>query len=463
MHQRWTMFRRAAAAVLAVLFCAAPVALGQEPGAGGEPQATHHHEPRTGQEAGKMTHVHPPSPSKSKMLHLHHEMAETGRFGPYSPMRESSGTSWQPESSIHEGLHFASDKWTSMIHGWATAVWDDQGGPRGGDPKFFSSNMLMGRTHGPWGPGTAGLSAMLSAEPGTIGKEGYPLLLQTGETANGRTPLVDRQHPHDLFMELSASYALPAGPGGSLFVYGGLPGEPALGPPVFMHRMSGEWFPDAPISHHWLDSTHITYGVLTGGLVDGMWKFEGSLFRGREPDEKRTDIETGNLDSHSFRLSYNPSPNLAIQSSYGRLHSPEALEPDVDVDRTTASAMVAGGGEGKRREAMLAWGQNRNRPGAILDAFTLEAAAEVRPRHTVFARGEMAEKDELFAEGEPRHGNVYDVGVVEGGYRFDVWQSTHVTAGVGGLGTISFVPSSIQDAYGDHPASWMLFTHIALR
>src|SRR5207244_354614 len=140
-------------------------------------------------------------------------------------------------------------------------------------------------------------SAMLSAEPGTIGKAGYPLLLQTGETADGRTPLVDRQHPHDLFMELSASYALSAGPGGSLFVYGGLPGEPALGPPVFMHRMSGEWFPDAPIGHHWLDSTHITYGVLTGGLVDGMWKFEGSLFRGREPDENRTDIETGNLDS----------------------------------------------------------------------------------------------------------------------------------------------------------------------
>src|SRR5204863_8412876 len=107
---------------------------------------------------------------------------------------------------------------------------------------------------------------MLSVDPATVGKSGYPLLLQTDEAVNG-LPLIDRQHPHDLFMELAATYNHPLGrDGGSVFLYAGLPGEPALGPPTFMHRFSGTEIPEAPISHHWLDSTHITFGVVTGGL-----------------------------------------------------------------------------------------------------------------------------------------------------------------------------------------------------
>ncbi len=138
--------------------------------------------------------------------------------------------------------------------------------------------------------------AMLSPDP-FMGKRGYPLLLASGETADGVTPLVDRQHPHDLFMELSSTYTHRLAPQTSVFLYGGLPGEPAFGPPAFMHRLSILDSPEAPISHHWLDSTHITFGVLTAGLVHGDWKVEASRFHGREPDEHRYDIETGALDS----------------------------------------------------------------------------------------------------------------------------------------------------------------------
>src|SRR4030095_11229460 len=140
---------------------------------------------------------------------------------------------------------------------------------------------------------------MLSGEHATIGKEGYPLLLQTGETADGVTPLIDRQHPHDLFMELAGAYSVSSGHR-ALFCYGGRPGEPALGPPAFMHRFSGVNIPVAPITHHWLDSTHITYGVLTAGAVVDRVKVEASAFRGREPDEDRLDIESPELESHSF-------------------------------------------------------------------------------------------------------------------------------------------------------------------
>lgn len=391
-------------------------------------------------------------------MHHHHLMA--GLYGPYLMNREASGTAWQPESAEHAGIHAMHGDWMLMIHGMADIGYDHQGGSRG-DEKFFSSNMVMGMARRPLGPGTFGAKAMMSLEPATIGKEGYPLLLQTGETADGVHPLIDRQHPHDLFMELALSYSVASGHR-SLFVYGAPVGEPALGPPAFMHRFSGSEIPLAPITHHWLDSSHITYGVLTGGAVLGGLKAEASAFRGREPDENRYDIETPKLDSHSFRLSFNPAPAWAFQASYGRLHSPEQLEPDVNVDRTTASAMVAGG-EGERHwAATLAWGRNRNRPGPILDGVLLEGAAS-RGKNTVFARGEYAEKNELFDHDDPRHGSVYEAGVIEAGYRYDFWRAGPVRTGLGVLGTISVVPSSIQDVYGDNPVSWMLFTRIALR
>lgn len=394
------------------------------------------------------------------MDHGHGE-AMSGLYGPYPMSRESSGTAWQPDRAAHEGIHAMRGSWSLMLHGMADVAYDDQGSPRG-DEKLFSSNMIMGMARRSIGPGTFGLRAMLSAEPGTIGKEGYPLLLQTGETANGETHLVDRQHPHDLFMELAATYSVSSGTR-SAFVYGGLPGEPALGPPAFMHRFSGSANPMAPLTHHWLDSSHITFGVLTGGLVWGGAKLEASAFRGREPDEKRWDLESPELDSHSFRLSLNPAPAWSLQASYGRLHSPEQLEPEVNVDRTTASAMAAGGSAGRRWGAMAAWGRNRNRPGPILDAVTVEGAMQLREKHTFLARAERVEKNELFEEDEPRHGQVFDVGALGAGYRFDFWRRGRVVTGIGAVWSVSFVPDAIRDVYGRNPTSAVVFGHIELR
>ena len=160
-----------------------------------------------------------------------------------------------------------------------------------------------------------------------MGKSGYPLLFQTGETANGVDPLIDRQHPHDLLMEAALTYSHDFSPGSSAFVYAGLPGEPALGPNAFMHRLSAMENPEAPLSHHWLDSTHITWGVVTAGYVVGGVKLEASAFNGREPDENRYDIEVRALDSYAVRASYNPSERWSLQASFGRLASPEQLEP----------------------------------------------------------------------------------------------------------------------------------------
>jgi hypothetical protein len=222
--------------------------------------------------------------------------------------------------------------------------------------------------------------------------------------------------------------------------------------------------PVAPITHHWLDSSHITFGVLTAGVVVDHVKVEASAFRGREPDQDRWNIESPKLDSHSLRLSVDPTDRWALQVSYGRMHSPEQLEPDVNQDRTTASAMYDGTfGDTGRWEGTVAWGHNRNRPGHDLDAFTAEVAATFGERHTVFARAEHVEKDELFLEPDPRAGQIFKVGELTAGYRNDFWHQGRITAGLGAAGTLSFVPDELQSAYGDMPASVLLFLHAAIR
>ena len=385
-----------------------------------------------------------------------------GMYGSYPMSREASGTAWQPEAAQHQGVHVMRGNWMLMFHGVVDLVFDHQGGPRG-DQQFYSSNMLMGMAQRPLGPGTLGFRSMVSAEPATIGANGYPLLLQTGETSDGHTPLIDHQHPHDLFMELAGTYSVARG-NRSAFVYAGLPGEPALGPPAFMHRFSALNLPEAPITHHWLDSTHITYGVLTVGAVADRVKVEASAFRGREPDQDRWNIESPKLDSGSFRLSVNPTPALALQASYGRLHSPEQLEPNVDQNRVTASAMADGhcGSDG-HWQTTVAWGRNDNRPGHTLDAVTGELAVAMHEQHVFLARAEYVQKDELFVSPDARAGQVFDVGELSAGYRFDFWRSGRIGAGLGVLGTLSLVPGAIHDAYGSHPASVLLFTHFALR
>ena len=283
-----------------------------------------------------------------------------GFLGPYGITREGSGTSWVPDATPHEGIHGRYGEWATMWHANFNFVYDRQGGSRGGE-KTFVNGMFMGMAQRQVDEHTFGLRAMLSPDP-FMGKSGYPLLLASGETADGRTHLIDRQHPHDLFMELATTYSRSLSANSSVFLYAGLPGEPALGPPAFMHRTSGMDIPEAPITHHWLDSTHITFGVVTAGAVDN-WKLEASAFRGREPDQYRYDIEAPKLDSMSARLTWNPVRELSMQVSWGRLHSPEQLTQNVNEDRITASATYTQPfGSNNLWSSTAAWGRKISGP-----------------------------------------------------------------------------------------------------
>jgi hypothetical protein len=384
-----------------------------------------------------------------------------GALGAYAVTREASGTSWQPDASTHEGLHLTTGPWMVMVHGVLNAVYDQQSGPRGGE-KGFVSGMLMAMAQRPVGDaGTLQLRAMVSPDP-FMGPSGYPLLLATGETADGKTPLVDRQHPHDFFMELSASYSRKLSAVDSVFIYAGLPGEPAFGPPAFMHRMSIMDSPEAPISHHWLDSTHITFGVITGGFVHGDWKVEASGYKGREPDQNRYDIETPKLDSTAVRLSWNPTTNWSLQTSWAEEISPEQLEPDVNQRKLSASAIyTVPVGDHGWWSTTAAWGR-RSSQGIDLDAWVLESAIKPNAAWTIFSRAERVENDELTVTASG-HGPVYTVGKVSLGAVRDWPVTNHLSVGLGALYAFDFVPSALAAAYGDDPRGGMVFTRLKLR
>jgi hypothetical protein len=389
--------------------------------------------------------------------HAGHGVAMSAALGRYSMERETSGTAWQPDTSEHMGLHVMSGGWTLMAHGVVNLVYDDQSGRRG-DDKAFVSGMLMGMAQHPLGNGTVQFKAMLSPDP-IMGPSGYPLLLASGETANGVDRLIDRQHPHDLFMELSASVSQNIGPKSSAFLYAGLPGEPAFGPPAFMHREAIMDSPEAPITHHWLDSTHISFGVVTGGVVLDRVKFEISRFNGREPDQHRWNIETGPLDSTAVRLSWNPTRTFALQGSWGHFTDPEQLEPGVDQKRWSASALYADEiAPGWKLAGTLAWGRKIAR-GHRDDGFAAEASLK-HADWTAFSRGEITQNRELT---NVEDGPAYRVGKVSLGAVRDFKVADHFSFGLGGLFAVNFVPDAQDPLYGGHnPTGTMGFVRLKL-
>ena len=391
------------------------------------------------------------------MQHGQHAMAMTGALGPYPMERESSGTAWQPDSSEHRGLEVMSGNWMVMAHGALNLVYDHQSGPRG-DDKAFASGMLMGMASRPIGNGTVQFKAMVSPDP-TMGPSGYPLLLASGETANGRDRLIDRQHPHDFFMELSGSVSQKIGQKSSVFVYAGLPGEPAFGPPAFMHREAILDSPEAPITHHWLDSTHISFGVVTAGMVLDRVKIEASRFNGREPDQHRWNIETGPLDSTAVRISWNPTRTLALQGRWTHLVDPEQLEPGVTQTRWSASALWAKEIQpGWKLAGTLAWGR-KTAHGHNDDAFALEASLK-HAQWTFFGRGERIENRELSAQED---GPAYRVGKVSLGVVRDFRLADHLSVGAGSLFSVNFVPDQLAPLYGSHdPTGMMGFIRLKL-
>lgn len=377
-----------------------------------------------------------------------------------SHVRMGSGTTWMPDSSPMYATHKAFGAWTAMLHGVAFGQFDHQGSDRGSAQLGivdWEMAMLMRRV----GSGLLHLHAMASLEPLTIGARGYPLLLQTGESYRGR-PLHDRQHPHDAVMELAGLFQQPIRRDVAVELYAGVAGEPALGPVAFMHRPSAQNDPLAPLGHHWQDATHVSYGVLTGGVYSRRWKLEGSWFNGREPDEHRWDVDLRGLDSYSGRLTVNPTGRWSLAGWYGFLASPEALTPDASVHRYGASAMFVGNGiRGGQWASTLVWGANVH-DGHAANSLLAETNVGLGARNAVFGRVEYVRKSagDLVLDGiDPER--QFGVGSMVAGFMREVISIRGGSIGIGGRVAVNLVPATVAPFYGTRtPSGFSLFARI---
>ena len=405
-------------------------------------------------------HEHPPSAATTTSgaaAEPEMQMAMQSSINLADPMsRESSGTSWVPDSTPMYGKMFMFGDDMLMLHGAILPRYTNVS-TRRGDDRIDAPNWIMAMFSHSLGENTQlGLRAMMSLDPLTEGGRGYPLLFQSGESWHGE-PLHDRQHPHDLFDELSFSISQKIEVDLSGYFYFGYPGEPALGPPTFMHRLSAMDDPDTPIGHHWQDSTHITFGVATAGLQWRNVKIEGSAFTGREPDENRYDFDRPRFDSFSGRISWNPTQNLALQLSHADIKSPEALEPNVDRHRTTASAIYNQPlGRDTNWATTFIWGRN-NDSGEKTQSFLLETNYQ-RSRNTVYVRWERVQKSgrELVLARSDLN-EIFPVNTATIGYVRDLAHGSGIDIGLGGQMTIDFWPNDLDRYYGGEPGYGFAF------
>jgi hypothetical protein len=378
-----------------------------------------------------------------------------------------SGTAWQPASTPMHMLHRRAGEWLLMFHGEVKMGVNHQGGLRG-RTTFESQNWFMPMAYRRVGRGTLQLRGMFSLEPLTFPRPGSPQLFQTGEVYKNQ-PIIDAQHPHDLFMELSAQYTLPLGERATWYTYFGYPGEPALGPVAFMHRASASENPTAPLSHHLQDSTHITFGVLTTGFTYRWLKLEGSIFNGREPGENRYDFEAGTWNSRAARLSIAPNRNWAFQISHGFLRNPEVLEPG-DVRRTTASVQYNRSFARGNWATSLIWGRNHqthDRERFNLNSYTAESTVNFQDKNYLYTRLELVDKNELL-----RHEDLHSLGFAEdfhpvfriGAYTFgaarDLWNTEMLSVALGGDVTLYSKPDVLDTLYGRNPTSYKIFLRL---
>ena len=391
-----------------------------------------------------------------------HEMLMTNSYSLNLPMnRNGSGTSWLPDASPMYMYMMGNNKSSWTIHGDIFIRYNNQDlfrqGSRGGI-KWDAVSMLMGMYNRRVGArGLFNATAMLSADPYIMGGTGYPLLYQTGETYNG-SKLVDRQHPHDLFSGLSVAYTYAINKDVDVTGYLGYPGEPALGPVAFMHRPSAMNNPNAPLSHHWQDATHITYGVGTFGLRIHDVKLEASIFTGQEPDENRYDFDKPKFDSYSYRVSWNPNAAWALQFSQGFLHQPERLEPGVNVNRITASATNSKNMRTLNWSQSLIWGMNR-KTGQSKDEHSILYENNVQFRtQAMYMRYEFVTKGADELELQDHFGETtFNIHSLTLGYNHQLAPAAPLEISLGLQGTFNFSPADLKTIYGPVPIGLQIY------
>jgi len=246
-------------------------------------------------------------------------------------------------------------------------------------------------------------------------------------------------------------------------------GDPALGPLAYPHRESASEDPIAPLGHHLQDSSHIAADVITVGLTHKNVRLEASGFHGREPDESRWNINSGKIDSWSTRVTVNPGQNWSLQYSIGQLHRPEALNPNEDLRRMTASLMYNRPLRNGNWASTLLWGRNQSlSDGNVGNGYLLESTLRFMTKNHAWTRIENVDRTNELLLGEnplpPRFVERYftRVQAYTAGYDREIAHVPHLSAALGGQFMWYGVPQVLQPVYGSHPIGVVLFVRLRL-
>jgi hypothetical protein len=388
------------------------------------------------------------APAPLVAQHQHHDGAAAPSLLRSSQSRTASGTAWLPDSAPVPGFHRRSGGWDLMVHGTVFLQVVRTMGTRA-LTQLGSTNWVMGMASRVGTNDALRARVMMTAEPFTLEGQGYPQLLQVAHAYRG-TLAPDRQHPHELFPEISIAYERRLGRTG-VSLYAAPIGEPALGPVAYNHRPSAAYDPTAPLGHVAQDYTHESLGVLTVGAFGARARIDASLFNGSHPDDRHAnfDLQGGRLNAYAGRITVAASGNVVASAWIGYIPEDTAHAHGA---QHKFGASVA---HSRRRATGASWSSaliyGANRPAETrrtLGSVLLESSLDVSTRHTLFGRIEYARRtdEELALTGSvPEE---LDVGAVSLGYAFRSALSNAAAAAAGVRLTVAVAPAALAPFYG---------------
>ena len=392
----------------------------------------------------------------------HAAPATTRSLAELSESRTASGTAWIPDADVVPGWHVAAGSWTLMGHGAAFLQYVQTLGTRG-NYQLGLANWVMLMAARPAPGGRVRLRFMTTLEPFTLPDGGYPQLLQVAHEYRG-APATDRQHPHELFAEISAAYDWATTEALGVSVYGAVVGEPALGPVAYNHRPGSAHDPTAPLAHVAQDYTHESLGVVTIGAFGRRARLEASLFNGSHPDEDHAnlDLQGGQLDAVSGRLTWAPSTALTASAWWAALPAQTGEHAHEAEQRFGAAVLLAKPRSGRAWSTTFVYGAVAPEGDEVRHTALIESSLDLSPAQAIFGRVEFVQRtaEELALTGSvPERMNLMALSI---GSARRLWRSRAVDAAVGARVTANLIPAALEPFYGSPmPFALLVYLRVA--
>jgi hypothetical protein len=370
------------------------------------------------------------------------------------PLRTVSGT------TPHTGLTTPwiasrAGGWT-FFHGFdAHVTYASQTGPEEQENDVFSTNWITAGLERDLGNrGFILVRGRVSLEPYTI-EDTYPQIFQYVGAENNGERLVNRMRGHDLFGEAGVQIGWRPTTNTLLHAYGAVVGQPALGPAPAQLRASGVDFAEAPFSYDIAETYSDSTSVITGGFATRWLAVDASVFHDANTTGDHTELDSGDIDSRSARVTITPTPNFALQYSRGELGEDLAQRDITSASVTYGGPMVAVTALWTRRE----YDERVARLPETAYGFELALRGS---RNTFMARVEHMDRPVGFPFPPPPATATVDTAThYTAGYLFDFTSGPNYRLGVGVNVDYRTRTRELEEVYGHKPQG--IYTFVRFR